>query len=84
MIDRQIEYFARAIVNRLEDRGLVEFGDAEVGIEIVTRVLMQNFRAAQQIEHEARERLRALDRDFSHEELESEMRKIAAEKMFAL
>ncbi len=34
---KQIEFLARAIVNRLEDRGLVEFGDAEIGIQIVTR-----------------------------------------------
>ena len=34
---RQIEFLARSIVNRLEDRGLVEFGDAEIGIDVVTR-----------------------------------------------
>src|SRR5688572_13321420 len=81
---RQIEFLARAIVNRLEDRGLVEFGDAEAGIDIVTRVLSDNFRAAEQIEHEARERLKNLDRGCTQEELDLEMRKVAAEKSFAL
>ena len=40
---KQIEFLARAIVNRLEDRGLVEFSDAETGINIVTRTLEENF-----------------------------------------
>lgn len=44
---RQIEFLARAIVNRLEDRGLVEFGDAEAGIEIVARILEEHLRAAE-------------------------------------
>jgi hypothetical protein len=81
---RQIEFLARAIVNRLEDRGLVEFGDAEAGIDIVTRVLSDNFRVAEQIEQEARERLRSHDRECTQEELDLEMRKVAAEKSFAL
>jgi len=42
--DRQIEFLARALVNRLEDRGVLEFHDAEVGIEIVVRTLNENFR----------------------------------------
>jgi len=42
---RQIEFLARAIVNRLEDRGLVEFGDAEVVIAVVARTLEENFAA---------------------------------------
>ena len=41
---RQIEFLARSIVNRLEDRGLVEFGDAEIGIDVVTRTLEDNRR----------------------------------------
>jgi hypothetical protein len=41
---KQIEFLARAIVNRLEDRGLVEFHDAEAGIEIVVQTLADNFR----------------------------------------
>ena len=32
---KQIEFLARALVNRLEDRGIVEFGDAEEGIQLV-------------------------------------------------
>ena len=51
---KQIEFLARAIVNRLEDRGLVEFGDAEIGIQIVTRTLEDNFQAYDSIEMEAR------------------------------
>ena len=54
---KQIEFLARAIVNRLEDRGLVEFGDAEIGIQIVTRTLEDNFQAYDSIEAEARGRL---------------------------
>jgi hypothetical protein len=40
---RQIEFLARAIVNRLEDRGLVEFADAEAVIAVVARTLEENF-----------------------------------------
>ena len=43
--DKQIEFLARAIVNRLEDRGLVEFGDAEIVIAVVARTLEENFAA---------------------------------------
>jgi hypothetical protein len=42
---KQIEFLARAIVNRLEDRGLVEFHDAEAGIDIVVQTLQENFRS---------------------------------------
>jgi hypothetical protein len=42
--DRQIEFLARALVNRLEDRGVVEFQDAEVGIELVIRVIAEGLR----------------------------------------
>ena len=42
--DRQIEFLARALVNRLEDRGVLEFHDAEVGIEIVVRALAESLR----------------------------------------
>ncbi|HUP46584.1 MAG TPA: hypothetical protein VM779_13845 [Thermoanaerobaculia bacterium] len=41
---RQIEFLARAIVNRLEDRGLVEFHDAVAGIHVVEQTLEDNFR----------------------------------------
>jgi hypothetical protein len=42
--ERQIEFLARALVNRLEDRGVLEFHDAEVGIEIVVRTLAESLR----------------------------------------
>jgi hypothetical protein len=41
---RRIEFLARAIVNRLEDRGLIEFHDAEAGLHVVVRTLEENFR----------------------------------------
>jgi hypothetical protein len=81
---KQIEFLARAIVNRLEDRGLVEFNDVELGIQIATRVLKENFRTAEAIEAEARDRLRIHEKDASMDELESEIRRVAAEKSFAL
>jgi hypothetical protein len=43
---RQIEFLARALANRLEDRGVVEFHDAEIGIELVVRTLAENLRDA--------------------------------------
>lgn len=43
--ERQIEFLARALVNRLEDRGVVEFHDAEAGIEVVVRTLAENLRS---------------------------------------
>jgi hypothetical protein len=82
---RQIEFLARAIVNRLEDRGLVEFGDAEAGIQIVTRALEENFRAVDLIENEARQRLtRGNDREPSDTDLMEEMRRVAAERNVVL
>lgn len=82
---RQIEFLARAIVNRLEDRGLVEFGDAEIGIQIVTRTLEDNFQAYDSIEQEARGRLaKAMSRDPTDEELTAEMERVAAERDFVL
>lgn len=79
---KQIEFLARAIVNRLEDRGLVEFSDAEAGINIVTRTLEENFAAVDLIEQEARQRLaRAMgEREPSEDELAEEMRKVASER----
>jgi len=84
--DRQIEFLARAIVNRLEDRGLVEFGDAEVGIQIVARTLFDNFQMYDTIENEARTRLAKSigEREPTDIELVDEMRRVAAEKNFAL
>ena len=79
---KQIEFLARAIVNRLEDRGLVEFSDAETGINIVARTLEENFAAVDIIEQEARQRLaRTLgERDPSDGDLAEEMRKVASER----
>lgn len=73
----RIEFLARAIVNRLEDRGLVEFRDAEAAILVVLRALQENFAALDAIEAEARQRLgiRATD-----QQIENEMRRIAAER----
>ena len=83
---RQIEFLARAIVNRLEDRGLVEFGDAEVGIQIVARTLEENFQTYDAIEQEARARLAKTigDREPAENELNEEMARIAAERNFIL
>jgi hypothetical protein len=78
---KRIEFLARAIVNRLEDRGLVEFRDAEAGIIVVTKALGENFVAADLIEQEARQRLG--DRATEHQ-IEEEMRRIAQEKNFVL
>lgn len=84
--NRQIEFLARAIVNRLEDRGLVEFGDAEVGIQIVVKTLADNFIAYDTIEQEARTRLAKTigHREPNDIELIEEMRRVAAEKNFSL
>jgi len=84
--DKQIEFLARAIVNRLEDRGLVEFGDAEIGIQIVARTLEDNFHAYDSIETEARARLTKSigEREPNDIELVDEMRRVAAERNFSL
>ena len=78
---KRIEFLARAIVNRLEDRGLVEFRDAEAGIIVVAKALEENFAAANAIEREARERLGGRPSD---SQVEEEMRRIATEKGFVL
>ncbi|PYQ31159.1 MAG: hypothetical protein DMF56_04465 [Acidobacteria bacterium] len=78
---KRIEFLARAIVNRLEDRGLVEFRDAEAGIIVVAKALGENFAAVEAIEQEARQRLS--DRATDHQ-IEEEMRRIASEKNFIL
>ena len=83
--DRRIEFLARQIVNRLEDRGLVEFGDAEAGIQVVIRTLHDNFAIAGAIEHEARQRLAGTSRrQPSEADLREEMRRLAAERKFIL
>ena len=79
---KQIELLSRAIVNRLEDRGLVEFGDAEAGIQVVARILEENFTAVDAIEQEARQRFGR--REPSDDELMEEMRRVAAERNFIL
>jgi hypothetical protein len=78
---KRIEFLARAIVNRLEDRGLMEFSDAEAVITVVAKALTDNFAAIAAIEDEARHRLgeRASD-----QHVEEEMRRIAAERNFIL
>ena len=83
---RQIEFLARAIVNRLEDRGLVEFGDAEIGIQLVTRTLEGNFQMYDSIEHEARARLDKTigSNEPSEAELAEEMKRVAADRGFTL
>lgn len=82
---KQVEFLARAIVNRLEDRALVEFGDAEEGIQLVGRTLQDNFAAADAIEAEARQRLlKTLAREPKQAELEAEMQRVAAERDFIL
>lgn len=83
---RQIEFLARAIVNRLEDRGLVEFGDAEVGIQIVARKLEENFAVYDGIEQEARARLaRSVgEREPNPSALADEMTRVAGERNFIL
>jgi hypothetical protein len=83
---RQIEFLARSIVNRLEDRGLVEFGDAEIGIDVVTRTLEDNFAAYDAIEAEARIRLAKSigSREPSENEVAEAMKRVAAERNFTL
>ena len=85
--DRRIEFLARAIVNRLEDRGLVEFGDAEAGILVVIKTLEDNFATAEAIEQEARQRLinaSPKGREPSEADLREEMRRLADERGFIL
>ena len=83
---KQIEFLARAIVNRLEDRGLVEFGDAEIGIQIVAKTLEENFHSYDSIEQDARGRLIKTigEREPTEAELSEEMRRVAAERNFVL
>jgi hypothetical protein len=74
---RRVEFLARAIVNRLEDRGVVEFVDAEAGILVVTRTLTENFTAVEQLERAAREKL---GKRATEQQIENEMRRLAAER----
>ncbi len=77
----RVEFLSRAIVNRLEDRGLVEFRDAEAGILVVAKALQENFAALAALEHEAR--LRLGDRA-TEQQVDAEMRRIAAERDIVL
>ena len=72
-----VDFLSRAIVNRLEDRGLVEFHDAEAAILVVTKAIEENFAELEALEQEARQRLG--DRA-SESQVEAEMRRIAAER----
>jgi hypothetical protein len=74
---RRVEFLARAIVNRLEDRGLVEFLDAEAGILVVTKAIEENFAAVDAIEREARIKLG--DRA-TESQIEAEMARIAVDR----
>ena len=78
---RRVEFLARAIVNRLEDRGVVEFVDAEAGILVVTRALEENFAAVELLERAARQKL---GNRATEEQLENEMRRVAAERNIIL
>jgi hypothetical protein len=80
-ISRRVEFLARAIVNRLEDRGLVEFRDAEAGILVVTKALEESFAEAESVEREARSRL---GKRATEAQLEEEMKRIAAERKIVL
>ena len=80
-IPGQIEFLARAIVNRLEDRGVVEFRDAEAGIRVVEHVLSENFTMLDSLEQEARAKLtKPGSREPSEADLLEEMRRLAAER----
>jgi hypothetical protein len=72
-----VEFLSRAIVNRLEDRGLVEFHDAEAAILVVTKAIEENFAELDALEQEARQRL---GHRASGQQIDSEMRRIAAER----
>jgi hypothetical protein len=74
---RRVEFLARAIVNRLEDRGVVEFVDAEAGILVVMRLLGENFSAVEHLERAAREKL---GKRATEQQVENEMRRLAAER----
>jgi hypothetical protein len=77
----RVEFLSRAIVNRLEDRGLVEFRDAEAGILVVAKALQENFAELAALEQEARQRL---GERASAQQVEAEMRRLAAERDITL
>lgn len=77
----KVEFLARALANRLEDRGIVEFGDAEEGIRLVAAAIERDFAMAEAIEQEARNRLaQKSSREPKADDLEAEMMRIAVER----
>jgi hypothetical protein len=78
---RRVEFLARAIVNRLEDRGLVEFVDAEAGILVVTKAIEENFGAIDALEREARLKL---GERATEQQIDAEMARIALERNIIL
>jgi hypothetical protein len=78
---RRVEFLARAIVNRLEDRGLVEFVDAEAGILVVTKAIEENFGAIEALEREVRQRL---GERATEPQIEAEMARLALERNMIL
>lgn len=78
---RRVEFLARAIVNRLEDRGLVEFVDAEAGILVVTKAIEENFGAIEALEREVRQRL---GERATEPQIEVEMARLALERNMIL
>ena len=83
--DRRIELLARAIANRLEDRGLVEFADAESAIGIVAKAIEEHLVIVEAIEQEARRRLAATGaNDPADDVVQDEMRRLASERGITL
>ena len=78
---RRVEFLARAIVNRLEDRGLVEFVDAEAGILVVTKAIEENFGAIEALEREVRQRL---GERATEPQIDAEMARLALERNMIL
>ncbi len=78
---RRVEFLARAIVNRLEDRGLVEFVDAEAGILVVTKAIEENFGAIDALEREVRQRL---GERATEPQIDAEMARLALERNIIL
>ena len=78
---RRVEFLARAIVNRLEDRGLVEFVDAEAGILVVTKAIEENFGAIEALEREVRQRL---GERATEPQIDAEMARLALERNIIL
>jgi hypothetical protein len=78
---RRIEFLARAIVNRLEDRGLVEFVDAEAGILVVMKAIEENFGAVDALEREVRQKL---GERATESQIDAEMARLALERNIVL